>query len=392
MQNPKVSVVVSAYNLEKYLDECLDSIKKQTFDEFECIIVNDGSTDKTTAIAGRYSKQDARFRLINKDHGGVSTARNAGFDAARGEYIVFLDGDDFFSPKLLEGLYRKTHKPGIDIGVCNYTSYYHSMKKYGPPRIDFRRLNHKVFSYQDEPDNIFAVCTLMFWNKMFRIDFLKEQGLRNDESLHRAQDIEFVGHALIAAKAITYTKESLVFYRTDTGASNVNRLYQYPYDVVHALEKLKSYLDATDSYQIVKKSFAKVAVDHVLANLYFTETQAVHHDIYNKAKTFFRGQRVAIEDTSYTGDEKSYHEIQVFLNENYETWLRFRIADLRDDKEAKYISYLLGEFQRKYKEEVERNARLQDDHERVLHSLSWKVTKPLRIARRLRRQLTKKGA
>lgn len=390
MANPTISVIVSAYNLDKYLAECLDSLCAQTLQDFECIIVNDGSTDKTRTIAQRYVKQDKRFHLINKEHGGVSTARNAGFDALKGEYVVFLDGDDFFDPKLLDVLYKKIRKNKGDIAVCNYTSYYHSMKKYGPPRIDFRQLKHKVFTYQDEPDAIFDVCTLMFWNKIFRVEFLKQHAFRNDETLHRAQDIEFVGRALVAAANISYTDDSLVFYRTDTGASNVSRLHQHPYDVIRALEKLKKYLDKQHVYKVVKKSFAKIASDHVLANLYFTETYEIHRDIYAKAKQFMLDQKVIVKDSSYTSGEKAYKEIQMFLDGDYESWLRYRITDLRDDSEAKYISYLLGEFQRKYEEEVERYSVLKTQYDELLNSASWKVTKPLRSVNSYRSRLTKR--
>ena len=378
MVSPRVSVVVSAYNLDKYLDECLESLQKQTFSEFECVIVNDGSTDKTAAIAKRYAKTDGRFRLINKVHGGVSTARNAGFDDLKGEYVVFLDGDDFFSPKLLEVLYKKVTAEKADIAVGNFASYFHSMKKYSDARINFRTLTHKSFSYNDEPDYIFDTCTLMFWNKIFRVDFLKQNNIRNDESLHRAQDIEFVGRALVAAKKITYTKEVLVYYRTDTETSNVKRLHQHPHDVIRALQKLKSYLDAHKAYTVVEKSFMKIAVSHVLANLYFTETDPIHKAIYKEAKKFFADESLMIEDGTFVEDQKALKEIQIFLTEDYESWLRYRIADLRDDRESKYISYLLGEFQRKYAEEVERYQKLQAEYDALTRSLSWKVTKPLR--------------
>ncbi len=391
MAVPKVSVVLAAYNLEKYLGECLDSIRAQTFENFECIIVDDGSTDRTSRIATHYSKLDKRFRAIKKQHGGVSTARNAGFDQVKAQYVMFLDGDDFFSPKLLEALYGKIHRSSSDIAVCNYATYYDSMKKYGPPRIDFRSIKNRVFSHRDETDTIFDICTLMFWNKMFRVEFLKNHSIRNDESLHRAQDIEFVGRALVAAKSITFTKQSLVFYRTDTGSSNVKRLHEHPFDVIRALEKLKEYLDAKAEYKLVEKSFTKITVDHILANLYFTEMQSIHHKVFDKARRFITDAQLHIPDESYTSDKKSYNEIQTFLTSNYEEWLRFRINNLRDDEESKYISYLLGEFQRKYKDEVNHNNELQSSYDKISNSLSWKVTKPLRIANALRKNIMKNG-
>jgi hypothetical protein len=207
---------------------------------------------------------------------------------------------------------------------------------------------------------------------------LKQNNIRNDESLRRAQDIEFVGRALVAAKKITYTKETLVYYRTDTETSNVKRLHQHPYDVIRALQKLKSYLDTHKAYMVVEKSFTKIAVSHVLANLYFIETDPIHKSIYKEAKKFFANENLSVESEVFVEDQKALKEIQIFMTEDYEGWLRYRIADLRDDSESKYISYLLGEFQRKYAEEVERYQKLQSEYDALTRSLSWKVTKPLR--------------
>src|SRR5688572_9544736 len=129
MSVPKVSVVVTAYNLEAFIAQCLETIISQTFTDFECIVVNDGSIDNTRKIVEQYTKKDSRLRLISKENGGVSTARNTGFDAAQGEYIIFLDGDDFFEPHLLERLYDKIIKHGADIAVCNFKNYFQNMKK-----------------------------------------------------------------------------------------------------------------------------------------------------------------------------------------------------------------------------------------------------------------------
>ena len=378
MNRPKISVIVTCYNLEKYIEECLDSITNQTFQDFECIIVNDGSTDNTAKVISKYVKKDSRFKLIEKEHGGVSTARNIGFDVANGEYVIFLDGDDFFSSKLIGQMHRKISKESADIVVCNYNSYYDSMKKYGPSLLNFSRLNKNVVSFKDLPDDIFSTFTLMFWNKMFRADFLRDHALRNDESLHRAQDVEFIGRALVAAENITYITDTLVSYRTDTGSSNVSRLHQYPYDVIRAFEKLKVYLDENNMYKNVEKSYVKVAFTHVLANLYFTETSTVHHEIYDRAKQFFTDNKIVLDSDLLTGDAKMYNEVRVLLSEGYESWLRFRIADLRDDGESKYISYLLGEFQRKYKDEVDKNVLLRRQYDDILQSTSWRVTHPLR--------------
>lgn len=380
MTTQTISVIVPAYNLERYLDQCLDSIGAQTFVDFECIVVNDGSTDQTQAIVEKYTKKDVRFRAVHKKNGGVSTARNAGFAEANGEYTIFLDGDDFFSPNLLEILYENIEKTGADIAVCNFQSYFESMSKYSEAKIDFSPFNHQlIVSCQTDPDDILNTPTLMLWNKLIRTSLLRKEKIRCNEKLHRAEDIEFMGRVLVSAKNITIVDENLVFYRTDTDVSSANESYKYPYDVLYALENLKDYLVSKQLYMELKRSYAKIAIYHLLAHLYFTETYPVHKAIYTKTKKLLSS--LDIEDVStYVDDARIAKEATVLLEGGYESWLRFRIANLRDDREAKYISYLLSEYQRKYNEEKELR-------ETMLYSLSWKATRPLRaIGSKLRRR------
>lgn len=98
MTNPEVSIIVPVYNVEKYLHQCLDSIQAQTFRNWECIVVDDGSTDSSASICDLYSHADSRFIVIHKENGGVSSARNAALEIARGEFIGFADPDDWCEP------------------------------------------------------------------------------------------------------------------------------------------------------------------------------------------------------------------------------------------------------------------------------------------------------
>lgn len=369
-----ISVVIPVYNQEKYLSECIKRIQAQTVKNIEIICVNDGSVDSSQTILERFAYRDKRIKVINKENGGVSTARNAGFDIARGKYIIFLDSDDFFEPKLLESLYTQLEKTKADIAVCNFKSYYDSMQKFSEPRIDFKPFRKKIVSYETNPDNIFDGLTLMFWNKMFRTDFLQKSGIRNDESLHRAQDIDFVGRALVSTKKIVVVDESLVCYRTDTEESNVRRLHKYPDDVISALSGLKQYLEKRRLYEKTKVSFTKIAVDHILANLYFTEIYPVHKEIYGTAKKFLQSMDLEIAQLTGSFPDKTYNEITMLLKCSYEEWLRFRISDLRDDREAKHISYLLEEYKRKYEEELQKR-------KLVEQSKIWQASKPIRKIR-----------
>ena len=121
---PAISVIIPIYNVEKYLRRCLDSVKNQTFQDWEAICVNDGSPDNSATILEEYASHDARFKIVNKENGGLSDARNAGMTVATGEYILYLDSDDFIHPQTMEIAYALAMRDGTDIVSFTYDRIY----------------------------------------------------------------------------------------------------------------------------------------------------------------------------------------------------------------------------------------------------------------------------
>lgn len=122
--NPKISIIVPVYKVEQYIHKCIDSILKQTFKEFELILVDDGSPDSCGEICDRYAIQDSRIKVIHKENGGLSSARNAGLDIAQGDYIGFVDSDDWIEMDMYELLYRMCVEQGCDIAICSSEIHY----------------------------------------------------------------------------------------------------------------------------------------------------------------------------------------------------------------------------------------------------------------------------
>ena len=116
----KISIIVPVYNVESYLSNCIDSILNQTFKDFELILVNDGSTDKSLEICKHYKNMDDRIFIIDKKNGGLSSARNAGLDIIKGEYIGFVDSDDYIHPQMYELLYKQIIENEADISMCEF--------------------------------------------------------------------------------------------------------------------------------------------------------------------------------------------------------------------------------------------------------------------------------
>ena len=126
---PKISVIIPMYNVEKYLRMCLDSVLNQTFSDWQAICVDDGSPDNSGKIAEEYAVRDKRFVVVHKKNGGLSDARNFGMHYAKGKYIMFLDSDDFIHPQMMEFAYRFAERDNSGIVAFSYDRYYRPLLK-----------------------------------------------------------------------------------------------------------------------------------------------------------------------------------------------------------------------------------------------------------------------
>ena len=121
--NPLISVIIPVYKVEDYLTACVESVLAQTYQTFEIILVDDGSPDNCPQMCDEFAARDSRIRVIHKPNGGLSSARNAGIDGAKGEYLAFLDSDDLWTPLFLERLYRAIGETGADLAVCLFRRF-----------------------------------------------------------------------------------------------------------------------------------------------------------------------------------------------------------------------------------------------------------------------------
>lgn len=131
----EISIIVPVYNVEKYLEKCVDSILNQTFKDFEVILVDDGSPDNSGTICDQYAEADSRVRVIHKENGGLSSARNAGIDVARGKYLGFIDSDDYIAEDMYELLYNNIVREKADLSICGIYDVYDDKKIIEKERI-----------------------------------------------------------------------------------------------------------------------------------------------------------------------------------------------------------------------------------------------------------------
>ena len=214
MKQPIISVIMPVYNAQQYLEETVKSLQEQTFSDYEVIFVDDASTDASLEILNRTVQTDPRFRVLQQKEGGAGAARNLGFSHARGEYSIFLDSDDLFSPVLLEKLYAAITEAQADIAACNFSRFDVNGKETQHEGVHVKWIPNglTVFSYRDTPDYIMRVINPTPWNKLYRTDFIREKGLKFDE-ISSTNDIAFAAVSVAAADRVTYIPDSLIRYR-----------------------------------------------------------------------------------------------------------------------------------------------------------------------------------
>jgi len=230
----EVSVIIPVYNNEEFIYKSLQSLKRQVFRNFEAIIINDGSTDKTKNIILSMIKDDERFKLINIENKGQGIARYIGIKVARGRYATFLDGDDFVKPTWLSQMVSDIRIQHADMVCINYAEYYEKSEKYIKNGFasDSLRMNASDFYKEWCIDKRLKG---FLWNKIFRMDLMKKCNEKLEFSF--MEDSYLLLKFLSLSKRIFFDRSVEYFYRIRK-LSTINATYK-PEDLV-ALKKFKS--------------------------------------------------------------------------------------------------------------------------------------------------------
>ena len=218
---PAVSVIVPVHNGAKHLASCLRSIVEQTLTDLEILVIDDGSTDDSAKIIAEFAAADPRVSCLpGPGLGSAGEARNVGLDRATGDYLSFLDADDFFAPTLLAELHAKAVADDADIAICKFRVYDERTEDANPVSWPLRLEyfpEKTPFSPDAAGDALFLATNPAAWNKLFRTDFVRRTGLRF-QGLRRTNDAFFTYSALSQADRLTYLDEYLLSYRTGNAA------------------------------------------------------------------------------------------------------------------------------------------------------------------------------
>lgn len=210
------------YNTSALLGKSVDSVLEQTLHEIELICVNDGSTDDSLALLEGYAQADSRVKVISQENAGCGAARNTGFQAASGKYVVFWDSDDLFREDALALMSEKMEQEGSDVCICDANDFDTDTEEVLIQKYLFeKKLPEKLpFAPADVDEKIFGITPTVSWNKMYRTEFVREHGLTFGEGSN-GEAIPFTFLSLCLAKLISVVPEKLVLYRVNRADSNM---------------------------------------------------------------------------------------------------------------------------------------------------------------------------
>ncbi|MFV0380332.1 MAG: glycosyltransferase family 2 protein [Anaerorhabdus sp.] len=305
----KLSVIIPMFNMEDYIEQCLISLVTQTFKDFEILVINDGSTDSSFKIVERMSLTYPIIKLISKVNGGLSSARNHGIDYALGDYITFIDSDDYVEPKYLEKMINKVNE-GYDIVCCDINYFYESKH---PSWISPGITPWNIIDMKKK-----ALLSSMFvWNKVYKRSFFKEYNIKFPKDIW-FEDILVNQMIITKSDKIGYVNEALVNYRQRFGSIMSSNNSKKQNDIFVVLDMVRDYY-----------------IDNDLMETYHDEIEYLH--IENLC--LFGMFRFMRSDNF----EQLYRDSMKVMKKNFPKWKRNKYIRFNNDKN-KYFLLCLNRF------------------------------------------------
>ena len=291
MYNDLISVIVPVYNIEKYLPRCVDSILNQSYKNIEIILVDDGATDNCPTICDEYAKKDGRVVVVHKVNGGLSSARNAGLDVAKGEYIVTVDGDDFVAQDYVWHLYKILKDNNCRIGCC---SHYTLRVENQPIEVDESDGDVKLIPIKEYKFDHITAWAIMFHKSLV---VFNGKPARFDPKHHRTEDMPFLAMLISNLREDECYAESskklyyYIFYRTDSlvHSKNCKKL-------VDTFEKMYETLKANcqGNKRLFKSCVRHLGVNYCAMMNSFIDNKIFKGEDYKRAKRIIRKRLFAI--------------------------------------------------------------------------------------------------
>lgn len=282
-KNDLISIIIPIYNVEKYIHKCLDSICNQTYQNIEIILVEDGSPDNCGKICDEYAQKDKRIIVIHKENGGLSSARNAGLDIAKGEYISFIDSDDFIALDFIEKLYLLCINNNVDIAECNFLRFENDILK------DKTISDIEIYTPLEMQNRIYSdfnMRTIIVWNKLYKRYIYENMRF----PIGKINEDEFCTYkAFYNCKSkIAVTNEKLYFYRYSPNSIMGKNFNLKRLDILEAYEERKEFYKNNKEVELYIKTLKSYSytleIIYELVRINIENPEIYLHQIYNKAK------------------------------------------------------------------------------------------------------------
>ncbi len=264
MTNIKISVIIPVYNVEKYLAQCLDSVINQTLKELEIICVNDGSTDKSRKILSKYAEKDKRIIIIDQKNQGLSAARNTGMRIAKGEYLGFVDSDDWIDETMYEKLYANAKKFDSEMAIVGVHKFDETKQKVVDDDPYFtlgyfdNSLDNIAFNHYQTKDFLFEFC-VMAWNKIYKRDFIEKYNAKFPYGLI-FEDGPFFHQIYYKMERVSLVRENLYYYRVNRKNSIVQKGENFV-DIFDVMEMIFNEVKDLPYFDEIKYEFFKKRFD-----------------------------------------------------------------------------------------------------------------------------------
>ena len=261
----KVSVIIPVYNAEQYLRQCLDSVLGQSLKEIEVICVDDGSTDSSLGILREYERKDRRLKILTQANSGPARARNNALTQAMGEYLVFLDADDWFEADFLEKMSVCIEKNKADICICKAQRFDSASGKALPSdwMLKTELVPDEAFSPEEAAQYIFQFTYGQVWDKLYRRSFLLESGILFPE-LRNSEDTAFAYTTLLSAGRIAVLPEVFVHYRVNVSSSVSSSIVNQPEAPYEAFRIIYEHLEFMENKGLFRQSFLNWAMEYLV--------------------------------------------------------------------------------------------------------------------------------
>lgn len=308
MDTPKVTVIMPIYNVAKYLEKCISSVLKQTYNNFELFLVDDGSKDESPSIVDKFAEMDKRIVPIHQKNSGVDAARNVGLEKGTGKYVTFIDSDDWYDEKYLEKMVFTAEKYDCELVVCGFepvgVDNPPKVKIISPGTVDRSEAMKHLLGYNSFNGYV--------WNKLFLMNTIRNNNIRFEDGYWACDDVLFAGNYIFYCKKVHVITDKLYYYRqNNTGANRVrysgkvkfDKKWMKSFDVTRHFANIFNNSDITKACRLHEVREAGIILRSMAAGKYKGKEYKYLMNIVKKNSLMF-----------FKSDEASYtQKLSVFL-------------------------------------------------------------------------------